>query len=440
MNRQGGWIGAPPPGVPSIPNRANSGLTFSQSVGGLTQPSTPLDMNSEFPALGGQSQQPSQAWNRLNTASPSQPRGIPPPPTSQQQQTASQQAQQAAQQLQAQYDNSQLAMEEFRAQRGEPSEDFPALPRTQPGSLAGIDERALAEAARMGQRLPPHLEGMMQQQQAQQQAQQQMQQPEGEKKRAAAMNGAPGLTNNPPSNLAMGQQQPPRPSPAPGLSLPSQLQQQQPLQKPPGVNGDGPGVPMGPSTTTTSEDERFGLAGLFSAMRNDFGDGTSLAKGQDLMMLGLDINQPEALWPTFASPFMELETGTVEPDFALPQCYTVLNTQPIHNKVHGFSDETLFYIFYTMPRDIMQEVVVSELAGRNWRYHMIHRLWMTKDPNGEVMQVSETAEKGMYVFFDPQSWERIRKEIILEYSHLDPRTTAGYPTAEQLVRQIGGQQ
>ena len=51
----------------------------------------------------------------------------------------------------------------------------------------------------------------------------------------------------------------------------------------------------------------------------------------------------------------------MEPEFQLPGCYTVVNTQPVHSKIASFSDETLFYIFYTMPRDIMQEVVVSEL-------------------------------------------------------------------------------
>lgn len=51
----------------------------------------------------------------------------------------------------------------------------------------------------------------------------------------------------------------------------------------------------------------------------------------------------------------------MEPDFQLPQCYTVINTQPVHSKIGSFSDETLFYIFYTMPRDIMQEIVVAEL-------------------------------------------------------------------------------
>jgi CCR4-NOT transcription complex subunit 2 len=47
-------------------------------------------------------------------------------------------------------------------------------------------------------------------------------------------------------------------------------------------------------------------------------------------------------------------------------------------------------------------------AARNWRYHMLHRLWMTKDNTAQVEQFSETAEKGVYVFFDPTTWERVR--------------------------------
>jgi hypothetical protein len=33
---------------------------------------------------------------------------------------------------------------------------------------------------------------------------------------------------------------------------------------------------------------------------------------------------------------------------------------------------------------------------------------MTKDNSTQVEQFSETAEKGIYIFFDPTSWERVR--------------------------------
>jgi hypothetical protein len=118
------------------------------------------------------------------------------------------------------------------------------------------------------------------------------------------LNGAPGLTGTPGIPMGMQQQQPSRPSPAPGLAHPSQqqpqpppLQPQQPLQKPGAVmNGDIPSSSTSPYPSQASrvlENERFSLSGLFAAMRSDTGEGSSLAKGQDLMMLGLDINSPE---------------------------------------------------------------------------------------------------------------------------------------------------
>lgn len=67
------------------------------------------------------------------------------------------------------------------------------------------------------------------------------------------------------------------------------------------------------------------------------------------------------LYPTFAGPFANFATRPLQPRFVLPQCYTVLNTHKLEEKVPSFSDETLFYMFYTMVRDVMQEVAAIEL-------------------------------------------------------------------------------
>ena len=42
-----------------------------------------------------------------------------------------------------------------------------------------------------------------------------------------------------------------------------------------------------------SELDKFGLAGLLNMIHSDSPDVASLAVGQDLMTLGLDLNQPE---------------------------------------------------------------------------------------------------------------------------------------------------
>jgi CCR4-NOT transcription complex subunit 2 len=49
------------------------------------------------------------------------------------------------------------------------------------------------------------------------------------------------------------------------------------------------------------------------------------------------------------------------PRFTLPDCYQVLNVQPIENKLSNFSDETLMFMFYSNPQDIQQMIAAQEL-------------------------------------------------------------------------------
>ncbi|THC97766.1 hypothetical protein EYZ11_002748 [Aspergillus tanneri] len=186
-----------------------------------------------------------------------------------------------------------------------------------------------------------------------------------------------------------------------------------------------------------SELDKFGLAGLLRMIHSDSPDVASLAVGQDLMTLGLDLNQPEPLHTSFASPFVASMTGVpLEQDFALPSCYNVANIQPLQSRIPSFSDETLFYIFYSMPRDVMQEVVAEELMGRKWRYHKIERCWLTRDETypGPVDVERGVSERGVYLLWDPASWKKIRREFILRYEDLDNRmdpqrnlARAGFP-------------
>ncbi|KAM9900620.1 hypothetical protein OXX79_005021, partial [Metschnikowia pulcherrima] len=90
--------------------------------------------------------------------------------------------------------------------------------------------------------------------------------------------------------------------------------------------------------------------------------------------------------------------------------------EPCDTKISSFSDETLFYIFYTKPRDTLQEYASRELVARNWRYHRDIQVWLTKDSNVEPVLISPDVERGVYVFFDPHNWEKIRKEFVLHYS------------------------
>lgn len=113
-----------------------------------------------------------------------------------------------------------------------------------------------------------------------------------------------------------------------------------------------------------------------------------------------------------------LSTNNLQPPFNIPRCYKIGSVGAQSEKLHNFSEETLFFIFYTMPRDSMQELAAQELQNRNWRYHKQLRLWLTKDPNEEEprQQPNSTAEQGTYIFFDPYVWEKTKKEYYLDYS------------------------
>jgi len=183
-----------------------------------------------------------------------------------------------------------------------------------------------------------------------------------------------------------------------------------------------------PPLEQMSELDRFGLSGLLRMIHSESPDVASLAVGQDLMTLGLDLNQPEYVFPlciverktnvscrplhtSFASPFVSsMSAIPLEQDFAVQSCYNVANIQPLQSRIPGFSDETLFYIFYSMPRDIMQELVAEELMGRKWRYHKLERCWLTRDESypGPVDVERGVSERGVYLLWDPASWKKIR--------------------------------
>ncbi|MCJ1421366.1 hypothetical protein MMC32_007729 [Xylographa parallela] len=194
----------------------------------------------------------------------------------------------------------------------------------------------------------------------------------------------------------------------------------------PGFGGDLEDSPGGVQNRTKTplsqmnDLDRFGLAGLLETIRSDNPDVSGLAIGQDLTSLGLDLNSQEPLHPTFGGPFAQFPTRPLQPDFTLPTCYTVLNVHKLDEKISSFSDETLFYMFYTMPRDVMQEVAAIELTGRNWRYHKELKVWLTKDPQfGDPQPISHEAERGRYVVFNEKMWQRESRDMVLRWADLD---------------------
>eukprot|EP00741_Cyanophora_paradoxa_P011302 tig00020554_g10917.t1 len=274
------------------------------------------------------------------------------------------------------------------------SEDFPALPgfkeHSGDGSLSSLTSQSLqgAYAASVA-----GSKGLAQSQQYMQLLSQSQQ---------AARAGVPGSSfvgfeqqqgqgqGQPQPPQGQGQQHPQHPSaqqlPGSQLSLnlhgPSQGQQLGGRVSP---DSSAPG-----QQKASSIPDRFGLLGLLSVIRMTDPDLNTLALGTDLTTLGLNLNSPECLYATFGSPWSD---GPSRREPELPPCYYLVPPQLKTQHFAKFQLETLFYIFYCMPRDMLQLCAFDELYNREWRYHKAMKLWFLRS-------ASE------WVVFDVNAWEK----------------------------------
>ncbi|KAL8261812.1 hypothetical protein R6Q59_025861 [Mikania micrantha] len=153
---------------------------------------------------------------------------------------------------------------------------------------------------------------------------------------------------------------------------------------------------MHASQSQTTSD-RFGLIGLLSVIGMVDADLTSIALGIDLTTLGLNLNSAESLYRTFGSPWTD-EPVKGDPDFTVPQCYYSKQAPALNQRYFSkFQLNTLFYIFYSMPKDEAQLYAANELCNRGWFYYREHRLWFMRSPNMEPLVKTNTYERGSYV-------------------------------------------
>eukprot|EP01060_Flectonema_neradi_P004169 TRINITY_DN12734_c0_g2_i2.p1 TRINITY_DN12734_c0_g2~~TRINITY_DN12734_c0_g2_i2.p1 ORF type:complete len:127 (+),score=27.20 TRINITY_DN12734_c0_g2_i2:409-789(+) len=94
-----------------------------------------------------------------------------------------------------------------------------------------------------------------------------------------------------------------------------------------------------------------------------------------------------------------------------------------------FHLETLFYIFYSMPRDVLQLAAAQELYNREWRFHKTHKLWFMREAQPSVKQA--TYERGNYYVFEPQKWKKERRDdFVLVYDQLEEKTAMAGETKQ----------
>lgn len=163
----------------------------------------------------------------------------------------------------------------------------------------------------------------------------------------------------------------------------------------------------------------YGLLGLLSVIRMTDADRNRLALGSDLTVLGLNLNSSDVLYSTFGGPFSD-KPATKEPHYQLPMCYYMQPPALKTGHLSKFQLETLFYIFYALPKDVLQAYAAQELYTREWRYHVESKLWFKRATANSASETtgggnsgstnnsssSPAVVPGQFIYFDINTWER----------------------------------
>lgn len=172
--------------------------------------------------------------------------------------------------------------------------------------------------------------------------------------------------------------------------------------------------------------DQFGVVGLLAFIRAAESDPNlvSLALGQDLTALGLNLNSPENLYPSFGGPWADHPCRPQDVDFHVPPEYLInhaIRDKLAAMKLSRYKDDLLFFMFYTSVGDVLQIAAAAELYSREWRYHTEEKIWITQVPGMVLLEKTTTYERGTYYFFDVQSWRKVAKEFHLDYNKLEGR-------------------
>ncbi|PHH90473.1 hypothetical protein CDD83_3568 [Cordyceps sp. RAO-2017] len=172
--------------------------------------------------------------------------------------------------------------------------------------------------------------------------------------------------------------------------------------------------------------DKWGIKGLRTLM-NNYPDFHAMVVGMDPNTLGLDLGSQELISPQIYSLFDEQppRPTVTSSKFRLPDCYSVTNVQPIESKIQSFNEETLFWIFYSCPADVKQQMAAVELHSRNWRWHKKLQVWLTKDEHMNPQILSPNHERGYYIVWDANNWRKDRREFTLHYGDLDTTLNQG---------------
>lgn len=190
--------------------------------------------------------------------------------------------------------------------------------------------------------------------------------------------------------------------------------------------------------------DQFGMAGLLTFIRAISNEPAivSLALGQDLTKLGVNLNMQEKnLYQSFGGPWSEQPCRPQDIDCQVPPEYvtnTAISETLAPIKLNRYGEDLLFYLFYNFGGEVFQLAAAAELYNRDWRYHKEERVWIARAPGVEAIEKTPIFERGTYYVFDPNSWRKVQREMHLEYSKLEERPMLPPQQQQQLTSSVPG--
>lgn len=174
--------------------------------------------------------------------------------------------------------------------------------------------------------------------------------------------------------------------------------------------------------------DQFGMIGFLAFLKAAETDPSlaSVTFGTDLTALGLNLTAQEKLYPSFGGPWSDQPLKLFEIDYPVPSEYLVsssIRDKLSHLTLQNYHEDTIFFLFYMFPKDMLQIAAAIELYNREWRYHKEDKVWITRAPGIIPSEKTNSYERGTYYIFDAQLWRRVPRESVLQYALLESKPT-----------------
>ncbi|EAX95179.1 hypothetical protein TVAG_032460 [Trichomonas vaginalis G3] len=111
----------------------------------------------------------------------------------------------------------------------------------------------------------------------------------------------------------------------------------------------------------------------------------SLPPEQKMAQIGIErqvLGIPENSTFDGRSFFSDNAFAILDPSKTPKDWLDFINVSPIASVIPKMPDETLFFMFYAQPHDIVQEIAAQELIKRGWKYSSKTMMWSIQKREG----------------------------------------------------------